>query len=91
MAEKVGMPTVSGIKESMITYGLGLGGGLVFALSSAFTGSGLIGGLLGAGLAGSIIKGSRGEAIATMLGFQTVVSSMNNTTSAPAENARRTV
>jgi len=67
------MPTVSGFKGSMIDYGLGLAGGLVYALSTAFTGSGLLGGLLGAGLAGSIIKGTRGTAIATVLGFQTII------------------
>jgi len=75
MPEKVGMPTMGGVKNSMIDYAVGLGGGLIYALSTAFTGSGLIGGLIGAGLAGSVVKGTRGTAIATVLGFQTIIQS----------------
>ena len=58
MSKAIGMPSGSGIKESLIDYGLGAGGGVVYALSNALTGSGLLGGLLGAALAGSIIKGT---------------------------------
>jgi len=68
------MPSVSGVKDAMIDYAVGLGGGLIYALSVGFTGSGLLGGLVGAGLAGSMVKGSRGTAIATVLGFQTIIS-----------------
>lgn len=75
--EKVGVPTFSGIKESMISYALGLGGGVLYGLSTAIFGSGLIGGLLGAGIAGAAIKGVRGEIISTVLGFQTVVAGMS--------------
>lgn len=82
MAERVGMPTISGVKDSMVDYAVGLGGGIVYALSSAFTGSGLIGGLIGAGLAGSVIKGTRGTAIATILGFQTIVGAASQPASA---------
>ena len=71
--ERVGMPTMRGVQESMMDFGVGLGGGIVYALSQAFLGSGLIGGLVGAGIAGSVIKGTRGTAIATILGFQTIV------------------
>jgi len=80
------MPSVTGVKDAMLDYAVGLGGGLVFALSTAFTGSGLLGGLLGAGIAGSVVKGVRGTAIATVLGFQTLIgaASQNNT---PAETA----
>ena len=87
--EKVGMPTVSGVKNSMIDYAVGLGGGLIYALSTGFTGSGLLGGLIGAGLAGSIVKGTRGTAIATVLGFQTVIGAAGQSASAsePAEQA----
>lgn len=76
------MPSVSGIKESMIDYAVGLGGGLIYALSTGFTGSGLLGGLIGAGLAGSVVKGTRGTAIATVLGFQTIIQSAGQTASA---------
>ena len=65
-----------GVQDSLIDYAVGLGGGVVYALSSAFLGSGLIGGLIGAGVAGSVIKGTRGTAIATILGFQTIVGSI---------------
>ena len=72
--QKVGMPSVSGVQDAMINYAVGLGGGLVYSIASSFSGSGLLGGLLSAGLAGSVIKGTRGTAIATILGFQTIVS-----------------
>ena len=65
-----------GVQDSLIDYAVGLGGGVVYALSSAFLGSGLIGGLIGAGVAGSVIKGVRGTAIATILGFQSIVGSI---------------
>ena len=76
------MPSVSGVKDAVIDWSLGLGGGLLYALSVGFTGSGLIGGLIGAGIAGSVIKGGRGTAIATILGFQTVVGAATSTASA---------
>ena len=84
MAEKrIGVPSLGGIKDSMIDYALGAGGGLIYAISTALTGSGLIGGLVGAGIAGSIIKGTRGTAIATILGFNTIIGSL----SAPTQSA----
>lgn len=89
--EKIGVPTFSGIKESMIAYALGLGGGLVYGLSTALFGSGLIGGLLGAGIAGATIKGVRGEIISTVLGFQTVVGSMGQSASAETSNQRAVI
>lgn len=69
---KIGVPSVGNIGSAMVDYGVGLAGGLVFALSTALTGSGLLGGLIGAALAGSVVKGDRGTAIATVLGFQTI-------------------
>lgn len=87
--DKVGVPTVSGLKNSMISYALGLGGGLLYSLSVAIFGSGLIGGLLGAGIAGATIKGTRGEIIATVLGFQSVIgASTSSSTSADTLNSR---
>lgn len=87
MPEKVGVPSVSGVKESMISYALGMGGGLVYGISTSIFGSGLIGGLIGAGIAGSTIKGVKGEIIATVLGFQTIMSAAtasNDTSTATA-------
>jgi len=74
---RVGMPTMAGVQSSLMDYAVGLGGGVIYAISQALTGSGLLGGLIGAGLAGSIIKGARGTAIATILGFQSIVGSIS--------------
>ena len=77
MAEaKVGVPSMKGVQDSLIDYAVGLGGGIIYALSASLLGSGLIGGLIGAGIAGSVVKGTRGTAIATILGFQTIVGSV---------------
>lgn len=85
MKERVGMPTMGGVQSSLIDYAVGLGGGVIYSISQAVTGSGLLGGLLGAGLAGSVVKGARGTAIATILGFQSIVGSIGQaTTSEPS-------
>lgn len=86
MSKAIGMPSGSSIKESLIDYGLGAGGGVVYALSNALTGSGLLGGLLGAALAGSIIKGTRGTVIATVLGFQTIVGGLSQPQATAAQS-----
>ena len=65
-----------GVQGSLIDFAVGLGGGLIYSLSASILGSGLIGGLIGAGIAGSVVKGDRGTAIATILGFQTIVGSI---------------
>lgn len=67
------MPTTKGAGAALVDYAIGGGGALVYALSQAFTGSGLLGGLAGAALAGSVIKGQRGSTIATVLGFQSIL------------------
>jgi len=84
---KIGVPSIGGVKEAMIDYGLGAGGGIVYALSTALTGSGLIGGLVGAGIAGSVIKGTRGSTIATMLGFMTIVGGLGGGATAQTADA----
>jgi len=70
----------------MMDFGVGIAGGLLYALSIAFTGSGLLGGLIGAGLAGSVIKGTAGTSIAVMLGFQAIVGSASQAQASPAES-----
>jgi len=50
-------------------FAIGAGGGLVYALSTAFFGTGLIGALAAPVLAGSVVKGNRGTALATIAGF----------------------
>lgn len=67
---KIGTPTVSGMKGSLGNFGYGAAGGLFYNLMTNLLGSGLIGGLAGAAIAGSAIKGVKGEIISTMLGFQ---------------------
>ena len=74
MAAQVGTPTIKGMKGSLTDFAYGAGGGLAYSLITSLTGSGLIGGLIGAGVAGSVIKGDRGTMIATILGFQAIVS-----------------
>lgn len=81
--KKVGMPSMGGVKGALIDYAVGAGGGVVYAISKAVTGSGFLGGLVGAGLAGSVIKGTRGTTIATILGFQAIVGGMNTVQAAP--------
>ena len=85
--KKVGMPTMGSFKDALIDFAVGAGGGLVYALSSAVTGSGLIGVLVGAGVAGSVIKGTRGTVLATTLGFMTIVGSLGGSTQASSPDA----
>tara|TARA_Y100000310_G_scaffold343565_1_gene451834 strand:- start:2558 stop:2803 length:246 start_codon:yes stop_codon:yes gene_type:complete len=79
-----------GVQDSLIDYAVGLGGGVIYALSASMLGSGLIGGLIGAGVAGSVVKGPRGTAIATILGFQSIVGSMGQA-NAPASATEETM
>ena len=88
MIDKIGVPTFSGIKESMLAYAVGLGGGVLYSLAARLLGSGLIGGLLGAGVAGAAVKGVKGEIISTVLGFQTIVSSMGTASNSTATSQR---
>ncbi len=69
-AGAIGVPSGAGMKDALVDFGLGMGGALVYALGQSLGGNGFIGALLGAVLAGSVIKGTRGEIIATILGFQ---------------------
>ena len=64
------MPTVGSMQAGLIDYAVGIGGSLVYELSQRFLGTGIIGGIVGAALAKSVIKGDRGTALATILGFQ---------------------
>lgn len=70
MAERtVGVPTIKGMKGAFKDFAVGAGGGLIYGLSQAIFGSGLIGSLAAPVLAGSVIKGDRGTALATIAGF----------------------
>ena len=69
VATSVGVPSMRGMKGAFTDFAVGAGGGLVFAIASAVFGSGLIGALAAPILAGSVVKGSRGTALATIAGF----------------------
>lgn len=81
MGETIGTPSKKGMKDAAINFGVGVGGGLIYKIVTGITGSGLLGGLAGAIVAGSVIKGDRGEMISTVLGFNAINSA------APAASA----
>jgi len=70
MSDRVGMPTVGGLRSGMVDYGVGVIASMAYSVSQQFLGTGLLGGLIGAAIAGSVIKGTRGTAVSTILGFQ---------------------
>ena len=87
MANKIGIPTMGGVGGALGDFAVGMGGGIAYRLSQALLGSGLIGGIAAAGIAGAMVKGVRGTAIATILGFQSIIGSAT-TTSQPAQSGR---
>ena len=60
MVAPIAVPSVKGVKGAVTDYGLGAAGGLVFGLSRMILGSGFLGSLIAAAVAGSAIKGTRG-------------------------------
>lgn len=74
MAAGIGVPNVSGFKGALMGYLYGAGGGLVYKFASQFLGSSLLGSVASAALAGAVIKGEEGKIIATVLGFQGMMS-----------------
>lgn len=69
-ANEVGVPSIRGVTGALTDYGYGAVGGAVFRIGSEVAGNGMIGGAIAAALAGSVVKGPKGEIIATMAGFQ---------------------
>jgi len=67
--QTIGVPSIKGMQGAFTDYAVGAGGGLVYLLSQGIFGSGLIGSLVAPVLAGSVIKGARGTALATIAGF----------------------
>jgi hypothetical protein len=66
-SKMVGVPSVKGMGSSFKDFGVGAIGGLVFLLAyKLFGGLGVIAAPL---IAGAMIKGERGQIIATMAGF----------------------
>jgi len=68
-AGSIAAPTGANVTRSIQNYGVGLAAGIGFNLITRFTGSGLIGGAIAAGLTGAIVPGRPGEIITTTLGF----------------------
>lgn len=72
MGEKmVGVPTMKGMGSSFADFGIGALGGLIFIL--AYQLFGVLGVIAAPLIAGSMIKGDRGQLIATMAGFMLLV------------------
>jgi len=69
VARSVGVPSVKGMQTAFGDFAVGALGGLAYALASGIFGSGLIGALAAPVLAGSVVKGNRGTALATVAGF----------------------
>jgi len=65
----IGVPTMGGVQNSLINYGVGIGAGLLYNLVRGFTGSGLIGGALSASITGAAVRGLAGEMVAVSSGF----------------------
>ena len=65
----IAVPSMRGMQGAFTDYAVGAGGGLLFAISRSIFGSGFFGSLIAAVLAGSVIKGDRGTAVATVAGF----------------------
>jgi hypothetical protein len=57
---------MSGLKS----YATGAVASLGYGLVSGFTGNGLIGSAVAAGVSSAVLKGTQAEVVATMLGFQ---------------------
>lgn len=68
----IGVPSVHGITGALKSAAIGGVGALAVGLSKKFFGSGLIGGVAGIALAGSVLKGTSGEIVSTVLGYQLV-------------------
>jgi hypothetical protein len=81
MERAIGVPTMRTMQSAFADYAIGAAGGLIFLLSQAILGSGLIGSLAAPVLAGSIVKGARGTALATIAGFMALVTMMSGATS----------
>ena len=65
----VAVPTVRGITDAAKDYGVGLGAGAALNIGRAIFGNNIIGSLIIAALTGSVIKGPRGQQVATTMGI----------------------
>lgn len=87
MGNVVGMPSVQGFKQSLKNTGVGAIGGVVYKLGSGlFGGNNLIGGLIGSGLTGAVVKGQAGETLSTIIGFRMAEDLLSGSSDAAASN-----
>lgn len=74
----VGVPTTGRLAGSAGDWAYGLAGGLAYTvlgrISNRYIGSPLVGGAIAGIGAGAIVKGTRGEIIATVAGFNSAFS-----------------
>lgn len=85
-ANSIGVPSARGMKDALGDFGVGAVGGLAYGLGNAIFGNGLLGALVSAVLAGSVVKGTRGTVLATVAGF-TLLSGALGGGSASAETS----
>lgn len=84
MADKaIGVPTVGGIKSTAEDALLGAAAGAIFALSQQLFGKGWIGAIVGILLAGTVIKGDRGQDVVTILGALGAISMFGGSVTVP--------
>jgi hypothetical protein len=67
--KEIGIPSVNGMTSALKSGAIGAVGGAVVGLSQKFFGTGIWGGLAGIAIAGSMLKGSSGEIVSTVMGF----------------------
>lgn len=68
MTSPIAVPSMGGIKSTAEDALVGAAAGAIFALAQKFFGRGWIGSIVGIVLAGTMIKGDRGQDVVTMLG-----------------------
>jgi len=83
----IGVPSVSGMRNSFGDFAVGAAGGLAYAIAQGLFGSGLIGALAAPVIAGSVVRGTRGTALSTVAGFMALSGLMSNSgaSAAPAD------
>lgn len=65
----VGVPSTRTLRDAAGDFGVGAMGGMIYSLSRSLFGSGFIGAIIATIIAGSMVKGVRGTALAAVAGF----------------------
>ena len=91
MNNSVGVPTASSMGNAFGDFGVGLAGGAVYSFVSNLLGNGILGYLAAPVLAGSVIKGPRGQVISTLAGFRAgadLLLQLKGASNTPAQSGR---